>query len=432
MDFLNSYNVKKLDIIQGAFNLPKTRASKQKLIELLIEYMTTNHITQAQVNDILDQRFNNIVYNYIETSSITKLVDIHKRMNLINIDELKKKSELVNSLMNIIPNHLQTHDDINIFINKYTINDLIEQLDVSETDSITIMEEEEEIVNNNVDEYITMKHEYKNEIHKINNRIDVLTEELSILNKNDFDLKIQKLNKSKLKIVDMINEVDVLDSKVLNNQLIELRSQISIKLSELSGIKSDLVKHEGILISLNNKLITVKLTESEANERLQLQTYDYQKTKTDILEKIANNTLTSADNSNIKKLLSDDDYKVMLDNISSNNKVYEQVKQVDDKIKTVLDIKNNIKNELADYNKLLIDKINEIYQNNNNIAINIQNNKLDIIINKIDFDIANNYTKLNKVIELIKYKNAELSSCKNTIDDLLKKIYTVDAMINSL
>lgn len=432
MDFLNSYNVKKLDIIQGAFNLPKTRASKQKLIELLIEYMTTNHITQAQVNDILDQRFNNIVYNYIETSSITKLVDIHKRMNLINIDELKKKSELVNSLMNIIPNHLQTHDDINIFINKYTINDLIEQLDVSETDSITIMEEEEEIVNNNVDEYITMKHEYKNEIHKINNRIDVLTEELSILNKNDFDLKIQKLNKSKLKIVDMINEVDVLDSKVLNNQLIELRSQISIKLSELSGIKSDLVKHEGILISLNNKLITVKLTESEANERLQLQTYDYQKTKTDILEKIANNTLTSADNSNIKKLLTDDDYKVMLDNISSNNKVYEQVKQVDEKIKTVLDIKNNIKNELADYNKLLIDKINEIYQNNNNIAINIQNNKLDIIINKIDFDIANNYTKLNKVIELIKYKNAELSSYKNTIDDLLKKIYTVDAMINSL
>ena len=277
-----------------------------------------------------------------------------------------------------------------------------------------------------------MKHEYKNEIHKINNRIDVLTEELSILNKNDFDLKIQKLNKSKLKIVDMINEVDVLDSKVLNNQLIELRSQISIKLSELSGVKSDLVKHEGLLISLNNKLITVKLTESEANERLQLQTYDYQKTKTDILEKIANNTLTSADNNNIKKLLTDDDYKVMLDNISSNNKVYEQVKQVDEKIKTVLDIKNNIKNELADYNKLLIDKINEIYQNNNNIAINIQNNKLDIIINKIDFDIANNYTKLNKVIELIKYKNAELSSYKNTIDDLLKKIYTVDAMINSL
>ena len=469
MEFLNSYTIKNLEILQTYFNIPKTRLSKQKLIDLLSTHITNNNIIEEQINIILDSRLNNIVYNYIDNKSVNDLISIHNSMELPNTESLKKKSELINSLMNIIPNHLSTHDDIDKFINNYTyqpdiihhsnkddisiviIDELIEPIKsyIDEPEQIVNTEPEqivnteaEQIVNIKAEQIVNteaeqineckrLKQEYKNNIHSINNIIDKLNDDIDTLSKNEFELKIQKLNKSKLVLIDSIIDVSIIDVNKLNKELIDIREQISIKLNELSNVGKDINNQKVIIDSLKSKLVTVKYTESVIMDKLKSQSYDYQKLKTEILEKIANKTLTVSDSESIKKLLTDDDYKVMLENVLNNNKVQDQIDKLMSNMKTTIDLKSNLKNEVDDYNKLLINKINDIYQNNNNIAISIRNNKLNTLINKINDDIAENYDKLNMVNELLKNKNDDITKYRSLIDDLLKKIYTADAIINS-
>ena len=284
----------------------------------------------------------------------------------------------------------------------------------------------------------------KVDIDQFNVEITNLTNENIIMHKKlskhklellQFDDELDELQNRKNSLSLSINKVKLVDNDKLQAKIIELTEKCNN--NGIFKIRSKLqqLNEERVSISqqINNTII---YNEDEIKQQISKQQFNYLDLKQNIINKLQNNLISSADYNNILLLLNGTDYHAMLNIIENNKLLNKQLTSVNTKIiKFTKEIETN--NVIMDNNKCELIKSQQLLTTNNaKIEIQRKNIKLINQITQIDEHIADLKSKIAKLkitmstlLPTITKNDTEINNLQSQIDKFNKYINNNDKNI---